>query len=422
MKNYLLSILTILVISCSSGEKKCTISGGIAGRKVNAILLFKASRFPVIEAEIPVTNNSFNYNFKFSQPEVYLLIFKDEFQKGAMRETPFFAEDGKITFTINSDNNMKGYVVKGHKLNDALIDYYRELKEKFYDKAMTYTDSVNAMYRKGTIFTKDFQKVQDELSKTKDESARSQLMDQQRYLKSQGFMYSPNAKKYVQLQDSILKKQKQWETDYIDKNTSLLSLYLFMNRIKEISLTHEWNEVDATSVKRVQDNIDRYSAAFPEHSYILIIKNTLDGLRNIHIGGQINDFTAADIKGDSTSLSGSIKGSKLTLLIFWSTWSAPTVKTCKALLPVYKEFKNKGFEIVGITMEFGAKDEIGSFVKKENYPWKILIDKNNKAGAWEKYNLSYQSGGTFLVNPSGKILAVDLNADEVKAKVAELLK
>lgn len=422
MKTCILLLLTILVISCSSVENKCTITGGIIGRKTNTLLLFKASKFPVYEAEIPITNNSFTYSFNFRQPEVYLLILKDEFKKGSMRETPFFAEAGKIRFTINSDKDLKGSEVKGHQLNDAMIEYYRVLKDKFFDLALKYKDSVNAMYRNGTVFTKDFQALQDAARKTNDPAAREQLMSEERVLKSAGLMYNPKAQKFIQKQDSILNKERLWEFEYIDKNTSLLSLYLFMNRMKEISTDNGWKAVDDALVKRVQANIDRYTRAFPEHPYGLIVKNTLDGLSNIHFGGKMIDFNASDVKGDSLSLSGCIKGNKLTLLNFWSTWSASTIKTNKEMIPVYKEFKDKGFEIVGITQGFGKTDELVSFIQKANYPWKNLIDKDNKSGVWEKYNLSYQSGGTFLINSSGVILAINPTADDVKVELARLLK
>jgi len=422
MKTYILVILAILVLSCSSGEKKCTIMGEIIGRKTNALLLFKASRFPVYEAEIPISNSSFNYSFKFRQPEVYLLIFKDEFQKGLIRETPFFTESGTIKFSIPSDNDSKGYSVNGHKLNDAYLDYYRMLRDKFYDQTMKYTDSINAMYRSGTVFSKEFQATQDALKNTKETSARNLLISEQRYLKSMGSMYNPKAKKYVEKQDSIAKQQKIWEYDFIDKTTSLVSLYLFMNNIREAAHTSEWKAVDQAFINKTKSNLARFSSEFPDHPYCLIVKNAIEGFSNIHTGGQMIDFTATNIKGDSTCLASIIKGSKLTLLHFWSTWYAPSVKTGKDLIPVYREYKNKGFEIVGITQGFGKTDELTNFINKENYPWANLIDKDSKAGAWEKYNLLYQSGGTFLVDSSGKILEVNLTADKVKEKLVTMLK
>lgn len=422
MKTYILLILAVIVISCSSGEKTCTITGGITGRKADALLLFKSSRFPVYEAEIPITNSSFTYSFKFRYPEVYILAFKDEFKKGMVRETPFFSESGKIKFTIPADRDVAGYLVKGKELNDALIKYYEELKVKFYDEAMKYTDSINVMYKNRIVYTKQYQELLDALDKTTNKATRNQLIGEQKFLRNTGSMYSPKAKKLAKMQDSILSGQSVWESEYVAKNTSLLSLYLFMNRVKDKAASNKWQEVDDISLKKIQTNIDRYASAYSGHPYIPIIKNTLEGLTKIHTGGQIIDLTLENMKGDSTVLSSVLKNNRITLLNFWATWCAPSIATNKDLIPVYNAYKDKGVGIVGITPGFGKMDDLVSFIQKENYPWTNLVDKDGKSCICEKYNLSYKSGGTFLVDPSGKILAVNMTPDKVKEKLVEVLK
>lgn len=422
MKTTIFLMLAVIVISCSSGEKNCTITGEITGRKTDALLLFKASQFPVYEAEIPIRNNSFTYSFKFRHPEVYLLIFRDEFKKGTMRETPFFSEAGKIKFTIPADRDNSGYVVKGHDLNDALIMYYKELKIKFYDEAMKYGDSIGLMYKNKSVYTKQYQELEDALEKTTNKAERNQLIGEQKFLMNIGSMYSPKAKKLAKMQDSILKSQSVWEAAYVDKNTSFISLYLFLNRVRDIAGSNTGRQVDAPSLRRVQSNLERHSIAFPGHPYCRIIKNSLEGFRNAYVGGQIADFTAANIQGDSTTVSGVIKSNKATLLNFWTPWSTPTVQMSKDLIPVYNAFKDKGFGVIGISQSFTTTDDPATVAKKENHPWMTIIDKDNKAGAWEKYNLSWQSGGMFLVDSSGKILAINLSPDKLKEKLTEVLK
>jgi peroxiredoxin len=91
------------------------------------------------------------------------------------------------------------------------------------------------------------------------------------------------------------------------------------------------------------------------------------------------------------------------------------------MVPVYKEFKNLGFEIVGVTRGYGDADNLNKSIKKENYPWINLIDKDNQNRVWEKYSISNRGGGTFLITSSGKIIAIDISAVEVKQKLTELL-
>jgi hypothetical protein len=107
-------------------------------------------------------------------------------------------------------------------------------------------------------------------------------------------------------------------------------------------------------------------------------------------------------------------------LTFWAPQFDFTVKSNGKLIPIYNQYKKKGFGIVGITHVYGEPDEVIKVIEKENYPWVNLIDKDNAAGVWEKYNLSYQAGGTLLIDGSGKIVFVNPSINKVKEKLAEL--
>jgi thiol-disulfide isomerase/thioredoxin len=412
--------MALVILSCSKEEKKCTISGGLIGGDSKTILLFKASKFPVYETEIPVSNGRFSYSFTFTQPEVYWLMAKEKFQRGVINEVPFVGERGKIEISMNTDNG--GYDVEGHQLNKALLAYYKDLNKKFLNEAIKYRDSVAVMYRNGTVFSKDFKELQDALPKTKDPLQRSQILNAQRNLRSMGAMYNPKAKQFVKMQDSIAAAQKKWEEEYVDQNTSIPAYYLYMKNLKGLAASKNGKAVETPVLEKAKKNLERFSAQFPEHPYENIVKNTLQGLQTIYEGGNYIDFEASDAKGENKKLSGVVQNNKLVLLDFWSVWSEATIKANKDLIQIYNQYKDKGLGIVGITHIYGASDDAVKLIEKENYPWTNLIDKDNSVGVWEKYNLSYQSGGTLLMDSSGKIIAVDPSKDELKSKIAEVLK
>ena len=89
------------------------------------------------------------------------------------------------------------------------------------------------------------------------------------------------------------------------------------------------------------------------------------------------------------------------------------------MIPVYEEFQNLGFEIVGVAR--GNTDNLNEFVKDKIYPWINLIDYNNENRIWDKYSISNSGGGIFLITSSGKIIAIDPSAAEIKQKLKELL-
>lgn len=81
-------------------------------------------------------------------------------------------------------------------------------------------------------------------------------------------------------------------------------------------------------------------------------KNILEFIRynkNIKIGDTYSDFSQNDINGKTVRLS-NFKG-KVLLLEFWGSWCGPCREGNPALVKLYADFKNKGFEIVGVAAE-----------------------------------------------------------------------
>ena len=421
MKYYLPFFFLMALASCTVKERQCSITGKIHGSDKAALLLFKASKFPNIEAEIPINDSIFNYTIKFKHPEVYELVFKDDFYNGSMMVTPFFVEEGNIKVSLKPGGKKADNIVSGLSLNNALNDYSNLQKEMFWDEIMRYSDSIRVMFNNGTALSKEAIELNEKLKATKNDSIRKQLYNEQRYLQNTGKDYTPKAERFRQIQDSIVNKKKLWEFDYIEKNTSLLSFYFFLVDIKETAKSCCWQELDKELINKAQSNLDRFVKAFPDHPYNVIIQNTINGLQTIHVGGRFIDFTAPTIAGQDISLSKIIKNNKFTLLDFWSKWCGPCLQTSKDLIPIYEQYKDKGFEIIGITQEYNTTDSIVSFIQKLQYPWTTVIDKNTKQGLWDKYNLSQQAGGLFLINSSGQIIAVNLTAKKVKQHLEENL-
>ncbi len=116
----------------------------------------------------------------------------------------------------------------------------------------------------------------------------------------------------------------------------------------------------------------------------------------------------------------SLKG-KYVFIDFWASWCMPCRASFPHLREVYKQYKDKPFEIFGISADADKKNWLGA-LKQENLDWTQVWDGANKEnGAVAKMGVT-AFPTTFLIGPDGKIIAKNLHGEELDKKLEEVLK
>ncbi len=74
-----------------------------------------------------------------------------------------------------------------------------------------------------------------------------------------------------------------------------------------------------------------------------------------------------------------LRGSKMTFVTFWATWCPPCREELPELEKLYREYKSKGFQVIGInTDQEGAEDEIRKIVTDMKLTFPLLLDSDAK--------------------------------------------
>lgn len=138
---------------------------------------------------------------------------------------------------------------------------------------------------------------------------------------------------------------------------------------------------------------------------------------NLGLGKPAPDFFAQTLEGKKISLS-QFKG-KVVLLDFWATWCAPCVREMSLLKEYYSQFKDKGFEIIGISLDL-LPEPLKETVKKEAIPWPVVFSGKAKDDEICKLYRVISVPALWLVDKKGILRHYEMKVPELKGHIAKL--
>ena len=162
-------------------------------------------------------------------------------------------------------------------------------------------------------------------------------------------------------------------------------------------------------------------AEFANDEVIIKIKGNVEKMKATAVGQKFTDFEMATPDGKPVKLSDYVGKGKVVLIDFWASWCGPCRREMPNLVEAYAQYKNKGFEIVGVSLDQSGeawKDAI----EKLNITWPQMSDLKywNCEGA-QLYAVS-SIPHTVLIDGEGTIIARGLHGEELQTKLAEVLK
>jgi len=136
-------------------------------------------------------------------------------------------------------------------------------------------------------------------------------------------------------------------------------------------------------------------------------------------GHKAPDFTLKTADDHDVTLS-KFKG-KVVLVNFWATWCGPCVREIPDFLEVYNEYKAKGFEIIGVSLDRGGWKTVTPFVERMNMTYPVVMGDGELVKAYGDFNAIPT---TFLVDKNGVVVdkhTGTMTKADLLAKIKNLL-
>ena len=374
MQKILISLSVILLLSFCDGNKKNSsfqLKGTLSDSKAETLYLEKLGSAKQVIIDSVILDENGNFEFTNYTPKIGFYRIKTNDKNFAML---VLDSADKVTITGSVKDLGNTFKVEGSSETTIFIEYNNLSKSRDIK-----LDSLN----------KAFQLLME-----------TNKMDSKRMDSLSAIFETPY--------NSIINQSNILMVDKISKNTNMYSSIMAIQALDPDKYSDLYKSLDAGLSKK-----------FPKDKNVIMFHEVVERMLSTNIGQFAPEISLPSPDGKEIALS-SLKG-KLVLIDFWASWCGPCRKEMPNVVKIYSKFKNKGFEIYGVSLD-QDKEKWMEAITKDGINWPQVSDlkywDNVAARIYNVQGIPY----TVLIDKNGKIIAKNLRGQELEKKIAEVLK
>jgi len=172
------------------------------------------------------------------------------------------------------------------------------------------------------------------------------------------------------------------------------------------------------SPEEITKNISLLDKSQQNSTYVKELQELVKVLNGLQVGKKAPDFVSQDPEGKSIRFSENLKG--YTLVDFWASWCGPCRRENPNIVAAYKEYHDKGFNIIGISLD-KKKENWVKGIQDDHLDWLHVSDLLFWNSAIAKLYGVRAIPANYLVDSKGIIVARNLHGDELQTTLKSLL-
>jgi len=135
--------------------------------------------------------------------------------------------------------------------------------------------------------------------------------------------------------------------------------------------------------------------------------------------GAVHRIEASDLQGTLWTPE-RLRG-RVVLIDFWATWCAPCLAELPRLKSLRERYSRDEFEILGVMLDVTSRRTVVSWLNRHRIDWPQIHERGGYNGALPAAFGVRALPATVLVDADGRIAGVNLRAEALAARIAELV-
>ncbi|MBQ6083121.1 MAG: AhpC/TSA family protein [Bacteroidales bacterium] len=170
------------------------------------------------------------------------------------------------------------------------------------------------------------------------------------------------------------------------------------------------------------ENIYEVIPADMQSGYKCLVSEYMKGLQRTREGMPYLDFKLKDVNGNEFAMASVFEESKVVILDFWASWCPDCRKANPELVAIYNEFKNKGLDIVSVSLDTDV-NAWKKAIEDDNLSWKHHVSdlKGWQNYVAELYTIAYIPQ-TLIIDKNSIIVEKNLPVEKMRDLISSLLK